>query len=273
MNRLWRILVCAMLLMTFVYGGGQAFAEPKANDWPPLPGVYMRKTAGGVPNGRIDVFVKPFNGDCAVLAAVESRNYNGNDYAESDMAPRIYAAGRMDVGLNSAEVILTHGYTDKRNPVPDPQVLPLMTYIVYDATVKNKAIALTPQYFDGAKTRAMRTDPDLAGTYMYEGVYSSPSAFMAIAWVRQQNPKLTGLEPGRDYRYEDGYIDDVRKISYPGIQAIRPPIAPKEYFELKAYDGETLVQTFLVSRDFNQIYRIRPDGDAMLIFNNQGGVG
>ena len=126
MNRLWRILVCAMLLMTFVYGGGQAFAEQKANDWPPLPGVYMRKTAGGVPNGRIDVFVKPFNGDCAVLAAVESRNYNGNDYAESDMAPRIYAAGRMDVGLNSAEVILTHGYTDKRNPAPDPKNLPLI---------------------------------------------------------------------------------------------------------------------------------------------------
>ena len=96
---------------------------------------------------------------------------------------------------------------------------------------------------------------------------------MAIAWVRQQNPKLTGLEPGRDYRYEDDYIGDVRKISYPGIQAIRPPIAPKEYFELKAYDGNKLIQTFLVSRDFNQIYRIKPNGEAMLIFNNQGGVG
>ena len=119
----------------------------------------------------------------------------------------------------------------------------------------------------------MRTDPDLAGTYVFESVHNSPSMFMAIAWVRQQNAKLTGLEPGRDYRYEDDYIDDVRKISYPGIQAIRPPIAPKEYFELKAYDGNKLIQTFLVSRDFNQIYRIKPNGEAMLIFNNQGGVG
>jgi hypothetical protein len=148
-----------------------------------------------------------------------------------------------------------------------------MTRVVYNATVNNKIITLTPQYFDGNKTRAMRTDPDLAGTYVFEGPNSSPSAFMAIAWVRQQKPKLSGLEPGRDYRYEDGYIDDVRKISYPGIQAIRPPIAPKEYFELKAYDGNTLLRTFLVSTDFNQIYRIKPDGEAMLIFNNEGGVG
>ena len=276
MNRHWKLLLCASLFMTIIFSSGLVSAEPKAIDgnWPPASGVYVRKTASGIPNGRIDVMVvNGFYNNPAVIVGVESRNYEGNTHEGSDMAPRIYIAGHMDVGLNSGEVILTHGYTDKRNPVPDPQVLPLMTYIVYDATVKNKAIALTPQYFDGAKTRAMRTDPDLAGTYMYEGVYSSPSAFMAIAWVRQQNPKLTGLEPGRDYRYEDGYIDDVRKISYPGIQAIRPPIAPKEYFELKAYDGETLVQTFLVSRDFNQIYRIRPDGDAMLIFNNQGGVG
>ena len=265
MNRLWRILVCAMLLMTFVYGGGQAFAEQKANDWPPLSGVYMRKTAGGVPNGRIDVFVKPFNGDCAVLAAVESRNYNGNDYAESDMAPRIYAAGRMDVGLNSAEVILTHGYTDKRNPVPDPKELPLMTCITYDAAVTNKEITLTPKMFD--KTRAMRTDPDLEGTYVFAGPYNAPSQFIAIAWVRMQNPQLTGLHPGMDYRYEDNFVADGMEKNYPGIGAIKPS------YELKAYDGGKLLRTFLVSHDLDQIYVIRPDGGALLIYNGGGAVG
>lgn len=276
MNKLWKLLLCASLFMTMIISNGLANAEPKAidGDWPPTPGVYVRKTAGGIPNGRIDVItVNGFYNKPAVIVGVESRNYEGNSYEDSDMAPRIYIAGHMNMGMSSAEAVLTHGYTDKRNPVPDPKVLPPMTQVVYDARVSDKAITLEPQYFDGAKTRAMRTDPDLAGVYMFEGVYNSPSAFMAIAWVRMQKPQLTGLEWGRDYRYEDDYITDVRKITYPGIQAIRPPIAPKEYFELKAYDGNKLVQTFLVSRDFNQIYRIRPNGEAMLIFNNQGGVG
>ena len=274
MNRIWKLLVCTSLFMAMIFSSGLVNAEPKAIDgvWPPASGVYVRKTTSGIPNGRIDVMVvNGFYNNPAVLVGVESRNYEGNTYEGSDMAPRIYIAGHMDVGLNYGEVFLTHGYTDKRDPKPDPKILPPMTYVVYNATVADKKITLTPQMFDA--NRPMRTDPDLAGTYVFEGVHNSPSAFMAIAWVRQQNPKLTGLQPGRDYRYEDDYITDVRKISYPGIQAIRPPIAPKEYFELKAYDGNKLIQTFLVSQDFNQIYRIKPNGEAMLIFNNQGGVG
>lgn len=274
MNRFWKLFLCASLFMTMIFSSGLVNAEAKASDWSPAAGVYVRKNANGIPTGRIDVtVVKGFYDIPAVIVGVESRSYEGNTYEGSDMAPRIYIAGYMDVGQNSGEVILTNGYTDKRKPAPDPKILPLMTRVVYNATVNNKIITLTPQYFDGNKTRAMRTDPDLAGTYVFEGPNSSPSAFMAIAWVRQQKPKLSGLEPGRDYRYEDGYIDDVRKISYPGIQAIQPPIAPKEYFELKACDGNTLLRTFLVSTDFNQIYRIKPDGEAMLIFNNEGGVG
>ena len=274
MNRFWKLFLCASLLMAMIFSSGLANAEAKASDWSPAAGLYVRKNASGIPTGRIDVMVvKGFYDIPAVLVGVESRSYEGNSYEGSDMAPRIYIAGYMDVGQDSGEVILTNGYTDKRNPAPDPKTLPPMTRVVYNAAVNNKAITLTPQFFDGTRTRAMRTDPDLAGTYVFEGDYNSPSAFMAIAWVRQQKPKLTGLEPGRDYRYEDDYIADVRKISYPGIQAIRPPIAPKEYFELKAYDGNKLVQTFLVSRDFNQIYRIKPDGDALLIYNAEGGVG
>ena len=276
MNIIWKLLVCASLFMTMAFSSVPVNAEPKAidGDWPPASGVYVRKTASGIPNGRIDVItVEGYYNNPAVLVGVESRNYEGNSYEGSDMAPRIYIAGHMDVAMSSAEVILTHGYTDRRNPMPDPKVLPPMTCVVYDARVSNKAITLEPRYFDGAKTQAMRTDPDLAGVYVFGGVHNSPSVFMAIAWVRLQNPELTGLEPGLDYRYEDDYITDVRKISYPGIQAIRPPIAPKDYYELKAYDGNKLVQTFLVSRDFNQIYRIKPNGEAMLIFNNQGGVG
>jgi len=273
MKRFWQLLLCATILMTFICSGGQANAEAKASDWPPAAGVYVRKNANGIPTGRIDVIVKDLFNNPAVLVGVESRSYEGNTYEGSDMAPRIYIAGHMDAGLDSAKVILTHGYFDERKPAPDPRILPPMTRVVYNAAVNNNAITLTPQYFDGAKTRAMRTDPDLAGTYVFEGVHNSPSAFMAIAWVRQQNPKLTGLEPGRDYRYEDNYITDVRKIEYPGIQAISPHIAPKNYYELKAYDGNTLVRTFLVSTDFNQIYWIKPNGEAMLFFNTQGGVG
>ena len=273
MNKLWKLLLCASLFMTMLFSSGVVNAEAKAIDWPLAAGVYVRKNANGIPTGRIDVIVTNFYGNPGVLVGVESRNYEGNTYEGSDMAPRIYIAGHLVIYPDSSEVILTHGYTDKRKPAPDPKVLPLMTRVVYNATVKNKTITLTPKYFDGAKTRPMSTDPDLAGTYVFEGPYSSPSAFMAIDWVQLQSTRLTGLEPGRDYRYEDGYIDDVRKISYPGIQAIRPPIAPKEYFELKAYDGNKLVQTFLVSTDFNQIYRIKPNGEAMLFFNNQGGVG
>ena len=42
---------------------------------------------------------------------------------------------------------------------------------------------------------------------------------------------------------------------------------------LKAYDGNRLIMAFLVSQDFKQIYRIKPDGDALLIYNSEGGVG
>lgn len=264
MTKLWKLLLCASLFMTMLFSSGPVKAEPKAIDnWQPAEGVYVRKTASGIPNGRIDVIKKEFRDDYAVLVAVESRNYTGNSYEGSDMAPRICIAGTMD----ASQVVLTHGYLDKRTPMPDPKVLPPMTFIVYDATVNNKAITLAPQYFDGAKTKAMRTNPDLAGTYVWQSGYASPSAFMAIVWVRQQNPQLTGLEPGLDYRYEDNFVADGREKNYPGIGAVKPS------FELKAYDGNTLIKTFLVSKDFNQIYAINPNGEALLIYNSEGGVG
>ena len=127
MNRFWKLLLCASLFLTMIFSSGLANAEPKAidGDWPPASGVYLRKTASGIPNGRIDVVVvKGFNNNPAVLVGVESRNYEGDSYEGSDMAPRIYIAGHMYIPMSSPEVILTHGYTDKRNPAPDPKVLP-----------------------------------------------------------------------------------------------------------------------------------------------------
>ena len=235
MNRIWKWLVCASLFMTMIFSSGPVNAEPKAvDDWMPAEGLYVRKTASGIPNGRIDVIViKDFYMNPSVLVGVESRNYTGNSYEGSDMAPRIYIAGTMD----ASRVVLSYGYSDKRDPMPDPKVLPPMTCVVYNSDVKNKSINLTPQMFD--QTRAMRTDPDLAGTYVWQGNYASPSAFMAMAWVRH----------------------------YPGVGPIKPS------YELKAYDGNKLIMLFLVSKDFKQIYRIKPDGDALLIYNAEGGVG
>lgn len=270
MNRIWKLLVFASLFITMAFSSGPVNAEPKAvdGDWPPLTGIYVRKTAAGIPNGRIDVItVNDLYNNPAVIVGVESRNYEGNSYEGSDMAPRIYIAGHMDTGVDSAEVILTHGYTDKRNPAPDPKLLPPMTRVVYDARLNNKVITLSPRYFDGSKTRPMTTDPDLAGAYMFEGPYHSPSVFMALAWVRLQNPQLTGLEPGRAYRYEDNFVADGREKNYPGVGPIKPS------YELKVYDGDKLFRTFLVSRDFHQICRIKPDGEAMFIYNSEGGVG
>ena len=83
MNRIWKLLICASLFMTMIFSSGLANAEPKAidGDWPPASGVYLRKTASGIPNGRIDVVVvKGFNNNPAVLVGVESRNYEGNSY-------------------------------------------------------------------------------------------------------------------------------------------------------------------------------------------------
>lgn len=265
MKKLWQFILCASLFLAFVFSSMSAFAEPKAiDDWQPAEGLYLRKNANGIPNGRIDVIIiKDFYMNPSVLVGVESRNYTGNSHEGSDMAPRIYIAGTMD----ASQVVLTKGYSDKRNPAPDPRILPPMTCVVYNATVNNKSITLTPQYFDGAKTKAMRTDPDLAGTYVWQGDYASPSAFMAMAWVRQQNPQLTGLEPGVDYRFEDNFVGDGIEKNYPGIGAIKPS------YELKAYDGNRLIMAFLVSQDFKQIYRIKPDGEALLIYNSEGGVG
>lgn len=263
MNRIWKWLVCASLFMTMIFSSGPVNAEPKAvDDWMPAEGLYVRKTASGIPNGRIDVIViKDFYMNPSVLVGVESRNYTGNSYEGSDMAPRIYIAGTMD----ASRVVLSYGYSDKRDPMPDPRVLPPMTSVVYNSDVKNKSINLTPQMFD--QTRAMRTDPDLAGTYVWQGNYASPSAFMAMAWVRQQNPQVTGLEPGLDYRFEDNFVGDGMEKNYPGVGPIKPS------YELKAYDGNKLIMLFLVSKDFKQIYRIKPDGDALLIYNAEGGVG
>ena len=55
--------------------------------------------------------------------------------------------------------------------------------------------------------------------------------------------------------------------NYPGVGPIKPS------YELKAYDGNKLIMVFLVSKDFKQIYRIKPDGNALLIYNAEGGVG
>ncbi|MBR1662547.1 MAG: hypothetical protein IJ694_09805, partial [Acidaminococcaceae bacterium] len=154
MKKLWQFILFASLFLAFVFSSMPAFAEPKAIDnWQPAEGLYLRKNANGIPDGRIDVIVtKDFYMNTSVLVGVESRNYTGNSNEGSDMAPRIYIAGTMD----AARVVLTHGYSDKRNPAPDPRILPPMTCVVYKATVNNKSITLTPQYFDGAKTKAMR---------------------------------------------------------------------------------------------------------------------
>ena len=144
MNRIWKLLVCTSLFMTMIFSSGLVNAEPKAIDgvWPPASGVYVRKTTSGIPNGRIDVMVvNGFYNNPAVLVGVESRNYEGNTYEGSDMAPRIYIAGHMDVGLNYGEVFLTHGYTDKRDPKPDPKILPPMTYVVYNAPTPLYSVA------------------------------------------------------------------------------------------------------------------------------------
>ena len=141
MNRFWKLLLCASLFLTMIFSSGLVNAEAKASDWSPAAGVYVRKNANGIPTGRIDVtVVKGFYDIPAVIVGVESRSYEGNTYEGSDMAPRIYIAGYMDVGQNSGEVILTNGYTDKRKPAPDPKILPLMTRVVYNATVNNKII-------------------------------------------------------------------------------------------------------------------------------------
>lgn len=269
MNRIWKTLFCVCLFMIMFFSSGPVNAEPKAiaGDWPPASGAYVRKTASGILNGRIDVITVDLYNNPAVIVGVESRNYKGNRHEGSDMAPRIYIAGHMDAGPESAEVILTCGYTDKRNPVPSPELLPPMTRVVYDAKVNNKIITLEPRYFDGAKTRPMSTDPDLAGAYIFESPYYSPSAFMAVAWVRLQNPQLTGLQPGLAYRYEDNFVADGMEKNYPGIGPVKPS------YELKFYEGDKLFRTFLVSQDFHQICRIKPDGEAMFIYNSEGGVG
>ena len=94
MNKLWKLLLCTSLFITMVFSCGLVNAEPKAiDDWTPVEGLYVRKTASGIPSGRIDVIViKDFYINPCVLVGVESRNYSGNSYEGSDMAPRIYIA-------------------------------------------------------------------------------------------------------------------------------------------------------------------------------------
>ncbi len=80
MNRFRKWGLCGSLVLTMIFSSGLANAEPKAidGDWPPASGVYLRKTASGIPNGRIDVVVvKGFNNNPAVLVGVESRDYEG----------------------------------------------------------------------------------------------------------------------------------------------------------------------------------------------------
>ena len=76
MNRIWKWLVCASLFMTMIFCSGPIHAEPKAiDDWMPAEGLYVRKTASGIHNGRIDVIViKDFYMNPTVLVGVESRS-------------------------------------------------------------------------------------------------------------------------------------------------------------------------------------------------------
>lgn len=263
MNRIWKMLVCFSFLALFI--GCTGSVAQGALVWPPAEGVYVRKNANGIPNGRISVIVKDLPYSKAVIVGVESSGYEGASHEGRDRAPYLYIAGHMDMGQTAAEVVLTHGFSDKRGQTLDPKVLPPMTQVVYKASVQEKRIVLTPIE---DKNHSWRTDPDLAGTYVFEGAYTIPSRFMAIAWVRQQDPERTGLARGLDYRYEDNYVGDGPEKHYPGIgEEIKPS------YELLAYDGGQLYRKFLVSNDFNQIYVIKPNGEALLIYNSEGGVG
>lgn len=84
MKKVWQIILCASLFLAFVFSSMPAFAEPKAiDDWQPAEGLYLRKNANGIPNGRIDVIIiKDFYMNPSVLVGVESRNYTGNSHED-----------------------------------------------------------------------------------------------------------------------------------------------------------------------------------------------
>ena len=79
MKKVWQFILCASLFMTMIFSSMSAFAEPKAIDVSqPAEGLYLRKNANGIPNGRIDVIIiKDFYMNPSVLVGVESRCFPG----------------------------------------------------------------------------------------------------------------------------------------------------------------------------------------------------
>ena len=276
-NKKKRLPVFLLIVFSLAFFcAGVAFADVgvKAKEscmtfWPPAEGCYVRRNAAGIIDGTLNVIVSghypPVIG-VQLFPVKDSKSTNKNKPLPLQPIPRDYGVwmgGTIQAAENIFATRMVQGAYTKSFSLHggEPKPIPLKNLPGYKAQLCYNRITLSS--FPGASFV-----PDAAGEYIREDVMRAASVdvYMAVALLEMLPFSDTKLEFWSG-NYELKLAELVHNSGifevYPQLGNIGPG------FEIKVLrkDTGTLYYTFVVKDNLKEVYRVAPNGDAVLIYN------
>ena len=111
------------------------------------------------------------------------------------------------------------------------------------------------------------SEPDIGGTYKFEGMQAEEDYAMALYFLRKLNVKNTGLDlSSKDYWFGYGsrFAEDPNSV----FNSYLPQDAG-DYFGVYVYNkNDELVMTYYVHPNLWDAYRVTVDGEIMMLCSN-----
>ena len=111
------------------------------------------------------------------------------------------------------------------------------------------------------------SEPDIGGTYRFEGLQAEEDYTMALYFLRKLNMKNTGLDlSSKDYWF--GYGSRFAEDPNSDLNSYLPKDAG-DYFGVFVYNlNDELVMTYYVHPNLWDAYRVTVDGEFMILCSN-----
>lgn len=243
--------------------------------WPPEEGYYVRRNSSGIVNGMMNVIVPgkypPLIG-IQIFNAEDNKDTKTGKLIQADSLPYNYGVwfgGTIQPAQAIFATRMVQGaYTKTFSLHGDvTQTIPLRNLPNYKAQLCYNRIILSS--FPGVSFV-----PDVAGEYIREDVMhaASPDVYMAVALLEMLPFSDTQLEFWSG-NYEMQLAELVHNSGifdvYPQLGNIGPG------FEIKVLRKDTgkLHYSFVIKDNLKEVYRVAPDGSAVLIYNINGAKG
>lgn len=243
--------------------------------WPPEEGYYVRRNASGIVDGMMNVIVPgkypPVIG-VQVFNVVESKDRKTDQLIQSDSLPQNYGVwlgGTIQPAQSVFATRMVQGAYTKTFSLHGEiaKTIPLKSLPTYKAQLCYNRIILSSR-------PDVSFVPDASGEYIREDVMRTASAdvYMAVALLEMLPFSDTQLEfwSGNYEMQLDELVHNSGIFeAYPQLGNIGPG------FEIKVLRKDTgkLHYSFVVKDNLKEVYRIAPDGSAILIYNKNTAKG